>query len=134
MTDRCELTNPGRGQRISCTCIFTLPASEMPANCDPKVDFSELAADVTKGAAGFCGGFVNSVAAGITVGSGIFAGAFGSEDMEDCVGAGFSSAATGAAFWATGAVWPASSDFVSGAPEFAAGVTDDAFTGVSVVS
>src|SRR5882762_4746179 len=105
----------------------------MPANCDPNVDLSELAADVTNGAAGFCGGVVISAAAGATVGSGIFVGAFGSEDTEDCVGAAFSSAATGAAFWATGAVWAVSSDFVSGAPELAAGVTDDAFTGVSVI-
>jgi hypothetical protein len=35
------------------TCSFTLFAKDMSANCDPSVDFSELAAGVAKGPAGF---------------------------------------------------------------------------------
>src|ERR1700687_4931567 len=103
----------------------------MSANCDPKVDFSELAADVAKGAAGFCGGATFSTAAGASADSGSFAGTFGGED---CVGAGLSSAAAGAAFLTSGAVCGESSDLISRASEFTAGATGKAFTGVSVAS
>jgi hypothetical protein len=77
------------------TCNFTLFARVMSANCDASVDFSELAAGVAKGPAGFRFGVEISAAAGGTTTSAGFAGGIGDEDK---AGAGFSSAARGAAF------------------------------------
>ena len=77
------------------TCNLTLFAKDMAANCDPSVDFSELAAGVAKGPAGFRFGAGISAAAGGATASAGLAGGIGDGDA---AGAAFSSAATGAAF------------------------------------
>jgi len=61
-----------------------------------------------------------------------FSGRFGSEDTEDCVGAGFP-CATGAAFWATGERSGPCRRISYRAPQTAVGARH-AFTGVSEVS
>jgi len=77
------------------TCNFTLFARDMSASCDASVDFSELAAGVAKGPAGFRFGAGFSAAAGGAAASAGFAGRSGDGVA---AGAAFSSAARGAAF------------------------------------
>ena len=90
-----EDSRPEMVSEFPVTCNFTFFSRDMSANCDASVDFSELAAGVAKGPAGFRFGTGFSAAAGGAAASAGFAEGIGDGDA---AGAAFSSAARGAAF------------------------------------